>query len=317
MTNDNIKEKIDAYISDFLKDKTITTTVLPEYSDIPTYLPNNSEYKSHAHIKKIVASGGGTRGYGLIGALQALEEMNILNKIEEFVGVSAGAGVLAFYVLGLKPLEIHHLIRSLNLSKLQKLSIKNLPSYGLDDGFVVEYVIQKVFKKLGIRDDITMLELFHMTNKKLIFGTVNVNTMQYEYLSCITYPNLSLKKALRMTSCIPLLFSPINHNNCLYVDGGIINNMPIEYYHDKIDDVLGIYLYDNNNDYVKIDDMYTYFTRVTGCFFQTGLDTKIKSYGKNIVFINLGSSIVEFNMANKSKDDMFLIGYNTMLEKLS
>jgi NTE family protein len=313
ITNDEIKNRLDNYISKLIneKDPTINYHISSEYDDIPIYKSNG--YK---HIKKIVASGGGTRGYGLIGALHALEENGILNNIEEFVGVSAGASVLAFYVMGMSPLMIHHFLRSFELSKMQQLSIKNLSNFGLDNGQILDNIINKALKKTKLKKDITLLELFNMTGKKMIFGTVNVNKMQYEYISYATHPNVTLMMALRMTTCIPLVFTPINYNGNLYIDGGVMNNMPMEYYHDKLDDVLGLYLYYDDKEYNTIDGLYDYFSCVANCFLKNGVDTKIKSYARHIIFIELNTDFLDFNMDNKVKDTMFIDGYKIVLREI-
>ena len=45
----------------------------------------------------LVLSGGGIRGIALLGSLYYLEEIKMINKINTFIGTSAGAIILFFY----------------------------------------------------------------------------------------------------------------------------------------------------------------------------------------------------------------------------
>ena len=46
-------------------------------------------------------------------------------------------------------------------------------------------------------------------------------------LSHTTHPDLPLIKALQMTMCFPIMFQPICYGDDCYVDGGLLNNFPL------------------------------------------------------------------------------------------
>jgi len=57
----------------------------------------------------------------------------------------------------------------------------------------------------------------------------NINSEELEKIdiSHKTHPNLSLITALRMTMSFPLIFEPILYENNCYIDGGLVNNFPL------------------------------------------------------------------------------------------
>ena len=46
--------------------------------------------------------------------------------------------------------------------------------------------------------------------------------------------------ALCISSCLPIIFTPFKFDNKLWIDGGTINNFPIEYFYNDMKNTLGI-----------------------------------------------------------------------------
>ena len=67
---------------------------------------------------KLVLSGGGIKGIAHVGALYALDKLDILNNITEFAGTSVGSLVLALYVIGYKPVEMYEFIKAFNFKSV-------------------------------------------------------------------------------------------------------------------------------------------------------------------------------------------------------
>jgi predicted acylesterase/phospholipase RssA len=91
---------------------------------------------------------------------------------------------------------------------------------------------------------ITLQELFDIYQKHFICCTYNYDKKTCEYIDYKNNPNLSCIIALKMTSNLPFLFHPFYYNNCLYMDGAIYNNFPIECL-EKNDIAIGLQLKDN------------------------------------------------------------------------
>ena len=99
----------------------------------------------------------------------------------------------------------------------------------MDDGSKLLTTIKTfLFEKLNIYD-ITFKELYEKTNKKLKIFTTNYTKTKSEMFSYETTPDCSVILAIRMSISVPFLFTPVEYNNCYYIDGGLTNNFPIRY----------------------------------------------------------------------------------------
>ena len=92
------------------------------------------------------------------------------------------------------------------------------------------------FSSLQIND--TNIYIYNKTQKTLIVTAVCINEKQVYYISHENFPNMSVKLALRMSSCIPILFSPVLYNGKYFIDGGCMDNFPIHLFKKRINDVI-------------------------------------------------------------------------------
>ena len=266
---------------------------------------------------KLVLSGGGVKGIAHVGALYALDKLDILNNITEFAGTSVGSLVLALYVIGYKSLEMYEFIKAFNFNELKNMDINNIYLYGLDTGTKLEYVIKRLITNKKFNDNITLQELYNITKKNIIFTTVCVNNMNICYVSHEKYPTLELVKAIMMSLSIPLIFCPIKYENDMYVDGGCLNNFPINLFKNNLDNTIGVLIIDSN-ERIEINDFETYMFRVLKCVAR-GLATGgiHSNYEKHTVEINIEFiNSIDFDIDDSTKDKLFLIGFDTVMNNL-
>lgn len=95
------------------------------------------------------------------------------------------------------------------------------------------------------KSDLTFKEHHEITGKNLVLVGVNVNKQKPEYFCNELTPDMSVIKAIKISTSFPFIFDPIKHNNMLYIDGGVMNNFPIEYFGYKNSETLGLNLTDN------------------------------------------------------------------------
>ena len=147
----------------------------------------------------LVLSGGGVKGISLLGALQVLEDLDLLKYIEIYSGSSIGAVTCALIVIGYTPAELYEFVMLFDVTKMVSIKPSNmLCSFGLDDGSNSIKVLNKMFESKKIDPNITFLELYRKTGKKLIVCTSCVNDKKTHYLSHETYPDLQVILGLRM-----------------------------------------------------------------------------------------------------------------------
>lgn len=155
----------------------------------------------------VVLNGGGARGYSHLGVLRALLEYNI--PIDYIGGTSMGAIIAADYV-------VYGLEKATEIATDFGNSWKGdytLPYISLYSGKRTVYYLQKAFEDIEIED--------LWTN----FFCVSCNLSQQKLK---LHTSGKLWMALRKSSSIPVIYPPIYEEGDMFVDGSIVNNMPID-----------------------------------------------------------------------------------------
>jgi NTE family protein len=267
---------------------------------------------SSSNTKNIlILSGGGIKGIAHIGALKALEEKNILQNITTIAGTSIGGLIASLIVIGYTADELYSFIQLFDLSKIKSINpSKLLTKHGLDDGSKLIFVLETMFEGKNISKHITFLELWNKTKIKLILTTACLNDKQPYYLSHITYPTMPIIFAIRMTTSLPIWFIPVEYNNKLFVDGGCIDNYPIQLFEKNLDNVIGIYLSENREYCENILNTEDFLINLMQCFFEGNACNSIKGFEKYTIKLNLPPiNIIDLNINQIFKKRLFDFGY--------
>jgi predicted acylesterase/phospholipase RssA len=203
----------------------------------------------YKNFTSIVIAGGATKVISVIGVLKFLEENNMINSIINLVGTSAGAVMCAFIALGYKSNEIVDFlkdtlckdndVKNINVDDVFKI----FETYGFTTGDNVTHLFKRmVTKKLGKEhENITLIELAKLKGKNLVICVSNLTNEQQEFWNVDTKPDVLLHIALKASCAIPLAFAPVKMDGNIYLDGGLYDNFPIDYFKtNKLRDILGI-----------------------------------------------------------------------------
>lgn len=157
----------------------------------------------------LVLSGGGARGIAHIGVIEELVKKGF--DITSIAGTSMGAVVGGVYALG-KMEEYKNWLYTLDKIKLFSLVDFTLSTQGLVKGdkllnTVKTFIPDANIEDLGIRYAAVAADIIH--KKEVVFTKG------------------SLFEAIRASMAIPTVFTPVKFEDGLLIDGGIINNMPI------------------------------------------------------------------------------------------
>lgn len=307
MDNISVLSSIDKKIHDILN---IDSTTSNDDFVIPTYI-------SKSFSKRIlVLSGGGIRGISFIGALSALYDINILQTIEIFAGTSVGALILFLINIGYSPHDLYEFIKAIDLNKLKSISIPLfLNSFGLDSGDKIINALKKFMKLRKINYDITFEDLYNITKKTLFITSVNINEQHIEYFSHISHPKVSVLKTVRMSISIPFVFTPVNFNECMYVDGGCIDNFPLSLFRDRKEELIGIYIVDKNPIKNEINSFSEFTTQVIFSIINGITENSIKDYEENIIKIVIDNiNTIDFDISAELKKYMYDAGYKSVGE---
>ena len=189
----------------------------------------------------VALEGGGALGLAHIGVLQWFEDHHI--PIDYLAGTSMGGLVGGLYATGKSPQELQELVkeqkwdiiiggqipyedlsyrRKEDLRAIQnsiKLGLKHglsTPS-GLNSGSEITLLIDRetlAYPKLDSFDSLPIP--FRCVATDLVSGKE------------VVFSNGSLQQALRATMSIPGVFSPVRDGEKIYVDGGLVGNLPTD-----------------------------------------------------------------------------------------
>ena len=176
----------------------------------------------------LVISGGAIKGFSALGVLQYMYDNNLLSNIERYYATSVGAMICYLLAIGYTPIEIMvYVCTSQVLSKFvfgDILSLSNgdgMYDWNIISNFIEQMTIDKIGKFL------TLSELKEIYKKEITMITYNFTNKKQEEISYKNHPNMSCITALRLSSNLPLVFSRYKYLNCYYLDGGFVNNLPI------------------------------------------------------------------------------------------
>ncbi len=201
-------------------------------------------FQANAQSVGLVLSGGGAKGLAHIGLIRVLEENNI--PIDFIGGTSIGAIVGGLYAAGYSPDEMEELFRSENFYFWSTGQIQEEYRYYFNkpepNPAWLELRIAKKEDRIKLlpptnivpeeQMDFAFMELLASTNAackndfdSLMVPFFCVATDIYSNKPVVLRKG-DLGEAIRASMTVPLYFKPIEINDTLMFDGGIVNNLP-------------------------------------------------------------------------------------------
>lgn len=195
----------------------------------------SKQKKTINNIKHLVFSGGGPAGLITYGAVKYLAQTNIwtLDNIKSIYGTSIGAYIGIIISLGYEWDWLDDYIIKRPWEKLFTLTAQTLWDAYEQKGVLGENIVLESMKPLlrakDLSDQCTLQELYDFNNIDIHLYTTNINSdrLMKVDLSHNTHPNLSIIKALCMSMSYPMAFKPICIEDNCFIDGGLLNNFPL------------------------------------------------------------------------------------------
>ncbi|MFR1676354.1 MAG: patatin-like phospholipase family protein [Fusobacterium sp.] len=189
----------------------------------------------------LVLSGGGAKGAAHIGVLKVLEKYQV--PIDIIVGTSVGSIVGGMYSVGYSPDEIEKTVLNLKFNSLltnsKDRNLKNIEEKIENDKYPFTMSIDKNLK-LSFPMGILNGENIYLQLKDIFSRAENIknfNELPIEYRAITTdlqtgkeviLSDGDLAIATFKSMAIPSFLEPIKDENKFYVDGGVVNNFPID-----------------------------------------------------------------------------------------
>ncbi|MFP4370751.1 MAG: patatin-like phospholipase family protein [Halanaerobium sp.] len=234
----------------------------------------------------IALSGGGVKGFAHLGVLKALEEKGI--EADLLAGVSAGAIIGSFIAAGKKPAEVMDLINENDFFDFAKLT---LPDRGI---FTLDNMTENLEKSLGVKT-------FEELKIPFYVGAANIEKARMEYFS-----SGELIKIIQASSSIPVLFSPVEINGDLYVDGGLFENLPVNPLLNKCDKLIAV-----NVMPVNLEEKIESITDIAIRTFQLKTAANAMELREKADIYIEPTGIARYNILNtKYSQELYELGYN-------
>jgi len=158
----------------------------------------------------IVLAGGGARGFAHIGILKALKEAGV--PFDHLGGTSMGAIIAAGVASEWDIEELTERVR-VAFVEANPLSDYTLPLIALVRGKKVSTLLRQNFGDVRIEE---LPKPFFCVSSDLTTGRIH------------EHRGGSLWRALRASVALPGILPPVTHHGHLLVDGGVMNNLPVD-----------------------------------------------------------------------------------------
>jgi NTE family protein len=219
-------------------------TATPSLQNTPEISPG-AEVANKAKLRPrigLVLEGGGALGLAHVGVLKWFEEHHI--PIDYVAGTSMGGLVGGLYATGRSSDEIHAFLRDINwysalnsdvpykdLAFRRKEDAREYPATlefgfkdraavlpsGFNSGHEVGLILDRIaYPYTELRSFDELPTPFRCVSTDLVSG------------KAVVFDQGSLSEALRATMSLPAIFSPVRRNGQVLVDGGLLENLPVD-----------------------------------------------------------------------------------------
>jgi NTE family protein len=165
----------------------------------------------------LVLSGGGARGLMHLGVMKALNELGVTFSC--ISGTSAGSIIGALYAYGYSPEEI----------------LKHI-SGGYFKAVRPAWALSGLMRLDGLKAEL----LRFMPENRFSSLKIPLTTTATDLVKgrATYFDEGELVPAVLASACVPAVFNPITINGVMYVDGGIVDNLPVRPIEDKCDFII-------------------------------------------------------------------------------
>lgn len=178
--------------------------------------------------------GGGARGLAHIGVLDVLQKNRLIPDI--VVGTSMGGIIGGLFCSGFSPGKLKEMTKDLSLSRFidrpNLFFLSRKPHSIVDILMMMETYKNRILRKMGFAREDKLEDYF-----KSLVGELSIEELPIKF-ACnavdlvsgreVVFKNGKLHVALRATMSLPIMFEPVKLDEMLLVDGGVLNNVPVD-----------------------------------------------------------------------------------------
>ena len=196
-----------------------------------------------SQFRNLVFEGGGVKGIAYAGAIQVLEQYDILPQIQRVAGTSAGAITATLLGLGADSKDVASIVGGTDFRQFMDSSLfpvnvlRLVNDYGWYKGDAFAAWMQGIVKRYTGHADLTFAQLHALKGagrfRDLYMMCTDLSTQTPVVFSAETTPTVPVWLAARSSMSIPLFFQAVMQGKDVRVDGGVSWNYPIDLFDDK------------------------------------------------------------------------------------
>lgn len=281
----------------------------------------------------LVLSGGGAKGLAHIGVLKVIDSLGV--KIDYVAGTSMGSVIGALYASGYSGKQIDSIFNKVDFDKIINDDLPRSSTAFSERNNMEKYALKLPFNDFKIKLP-SAISRGHNTYSLLLKLLIHVNeTDDFSKLPipffCIAtnvetgeqviLDKGNLTQAIMASSALPSLFQPVNMNNKMLIDGGVVNNYPVDEIRAKgMDVIIGVDVQDGLAKRKELTSAPDVLIQINN--FRTIKDMKLK-VNKTDIYIkpNIKKfNVVSFNEGKeiiKAGELATLNNFNTLKELVS
>ena len=243
----------------------------------------------------LVLSGGGFRGIAHIGVIKALDEYGF--EITHIAGTSAGAIIGALYARGLDWKQILEFIKQVNIFSINNYAVGK-------PGFVDTEKFYKQFSAFFPEDNFKSLKIpLFITATNILDGSLKIFTEG------------ELIRPILASAAFPGVFTPIKIADLYYVDGGALNNFPVDLIKNYCDQIIGVYV----NPFLKvgIEELKHSFNVLERAYKIRSAKDALSKFGDCNLIISPKDLINHSTFSTNDMDAVFDLGYKAAIKALN
>ncbi len=218
------------------------------------------QYDASNNIEYLVFGGGGAKGFGNPGVYQALYDASMMDDVKAVSGSSVGALTAALIAVGIEPGDIRQAILETDIHSLINFMSFDGPNVipGITKSlepmefFINQLMLESTYRFLKKQQNPTPaqraimhkmmyeeyalsfrdLDLLHQDFPKkfkklyipaVVLGTGDIEVFDHRH-------DVSIAKASIASAAMPIKFSPVKINTTYYLDAGLVNPLPTDFF---------------------------------------------------------------------------------------
>lgn len=273
-----------------------------------------------------IFGGGGIRGICYCGAYKAIMENNI--KLTGYAGSSIGAVFASLIALNYTYDEVYEILAKTGFEMFIDINIDFKKDLAISKGkifydWIKEQLERKYYGEIYEKDKMPPVKFCDIKNKLVIYS-VDLTNLKFKEFSCEKTPDFEIAQAVRASVSMPGLFTPLEQEDSLIVDGDLLKSTPLWRVSNTIknlDERILEFRLEDNETPKKIYNSIEYLNRVYNAISGFATDYIIDLYKEKDKFdyikINTPDvSVVDFLMPREKKQELFDIGYKSTKQYL-